>query len=53
VDDAVVRNSPTQSCMGLNEARASKARRVPGGQSGGEAVLVPGADTRELEGLLK
>lgn len=53
VDGVLVRNTPAQACVGLNEARASNSQRALGGQSGNDAVLLPGAGTADLEGLLK
>jgi hypothetical protein len=53
VTQALVRNATGKPCLSLDDARAARDRQPVGGQSGGDAVLMPGAGTNELEGLLK
>jgi hypothetical protein len=54
--DAVVRNAANQPCLPLEQARAAAAGAhspIQGGQQDGEAVLVPNATARDLEGLIR
>jgi len=54
--DAVMRNATNQPCVPLEQARAAAAGAhspIQGGQQDGEAVLMPLATPRDLEGLIR
>lgn len=54
--DAVVRNVANQPCLPMEQARAAAAGSqspIQGGQQDGEAVLMPNATARDLEGLIR
>ena len=54
--DAVMRNGTNQPCVPLEQARAAAAGAhspIQGGQQDGEAVLMPNATARELQGLIR
>lgn len=53
--DAVVRNVAGQPCVPMEQARAPAGGHSPiqGGQQDGEAVLMPLATPRDLEGLIR
>lgn len=52
VTGALRRNTATQACVALADARPFGAPTA-GGQRDGDAVLMPGASTTDLDGLLK
>lgn len=53
--DAVLRSAPGQPCVPLAQARAaaSATSLIQGGQHNGDAVLLPNATTRDLQGLIR
>ena len=53
--DAVQRSGPGQACIPLAQARAAvgAVSLIQGGQHNGEAVLLPNATARDLQGLIR
>jgi len=50
--DAVRRNLPGNTCLAVAEARLKMTKGADGGQTGGDAVLTPGATAEDLKGLI-
>lgn len=51
--DAVRRNLPGNACLAMTQAKANAGKAPDGGQSGGDAVLQPGATADDLKGLIQ